>query len=37
MYNKDILSAPATQTYSAKTVTFKEIAPSTQKGIKIES
>lgn len=35
MYNKDILSAPATQTYSAKTVTFKEIASSNQKGIRL--
>ena len=33
MYRKDIISAPATQTYSSKTVTFKEIAPSTQNGI----
>ena len=35
MYNKDILSAPATQTYSAKTVTFKEIASSNQKEIRL--
>ena len=35
MYSKAILSAPATQTYSSNKVTFKEIAPSTQKGISL--
>lgn len=35
MYSKTILSAPATQTYSSNKVTFKEIAPSTQKGISL--